>query len=175
MSFFETRPISGTGCLWPGGLSSHYWRLLDEPILFATLHVDTGPRGVEVMRSLEEVEDWEKLETWMAATWQSPLWLGSVEAIKQVTLKLLLQRPLALPRFEDLCETGPLGMEQKAELRRVCDQVRTERSPLGSPALYVSVCLVQYLSVLIPPLFHFSRPAHTQSLVPLRFARDDTF
>ena len=91
-------------------------------MLFTTLHMDTGPRGVEVIRLLEEVEDREKLGTWMAATWQPLIWLGSVEAIEQATLKLLLRRPSALLGFEDLCETGLLGMDQRAELRRICDR-----------------------------------------------------
>jgi len=31
---------------------------------------DLALRDVEVMRSLEGAEDWEKLEVWMAAVWQ---------------------------------------------------------------------------------------------------------
>ena len=47
-------------------LSPHYWRLLGK----LTALIKSSPlHDVEVMRSLEEAEDCEKLEAWMAAVW----------------------------------------------------------------------------------------------------------
>jgi hypothetical protein len=109
-------------------LSFHYWRLLDKLVLPGTLGVDFGSRSVGVARSLEEAEDWEKLEAWMAVAWRSLLWPWSKEDAVQVTLKLLSRRPSALSRFEDIGETEVRWTAKKVELRRICDQVRTERS-----------------------------------------------
>ena len=113
----------------PGGaksLSFHYWRFLDKLVLFVMLDVDFEPRGMEVVSSLEEAEDWEKLEAWMVIAWRSPQ-TKSMEDVGRVTLKLLLRRPCALPRFEHLCERI-LRTDQKAELQRICDQARTGQS-----------------------------------------------
>ena len=137
----------------PESLSSHYWRLLDKLAPFVLLTPDFGPWTMEVMGSLEESEDWEKLETWMEIVWRCRqtestedgstedklMEDGSMEDIERMTLKLLSRRPSALPRFEDMCETGGLR-DNGDELRRVCDQARTEQSSSESPPPYVSVC-----------------------------------
>jgi len=117
-------------------------------------------------RSLEESEQWEKLEVWMVIAWKSLGYgfmedteLGEgidpgedsesgeytdsgegtepeedvepmdAEELEQVTLKLLLRRPSALPRFEDLANSRALWMDQDVVLRRICTQARVERSP----------------------------------------------
>jgi hypothetical protein len=131
----------------PAGLenmSSHYWRLLGELTLVASL-VTPGRRDVEVMRSLETAEDWEKLEVWMVVVWLSLS--GSapepvMEDVKRVTLNLFSRRPSAPPRFEALCERGSLYPSHGVELRRVCDQARAEQLP-SEPlhSSYVSVRL----------------------------------
>lgn len=136
--------------------------------------------GVEVARSLEEVESWEKLEACVVIIWWSlsqfvedtelvedtepiedvepiedaepvegaeliedvePMEdAGSIEDvewmenIETLTLKLLSQRPSALPRLEDICEAGTLYPEWKTILRRICDQMQAEQSPSGSPS-----------------------------------------
>jgi hypothetical protein len=67
------RLLAGVICL-PAGLESlspHYWCLLDKLSLGTDFCGTPGLRGVEVMRSLEEAEDWEKLEVWMVVVWQS--------------------------------------------------------------------------------------------------------
>jgi hypothetical protein len=67
------RLLAGVICL-PAGLESlspHYWCLLDKLSLGTYFCGTPGLRGAEVMRSLEEAEDWEKLEVWMAVVWQS--------------------------------------------------------------------------------------------------------
>ena len=129
----------------PAGLkdmSSHYWRLLGELPLPTNL-VTPVPRDVEVTRSLETAEDWEKLEVWMVVVWLSLS--GSapkpvMEDVKRATLNLLLRRSSAPPRFEALCERGSLHPSHGVELRRVCDQARAEQL-LSEPLhpSYVSV------------------------------------
>ena len=121
----------------PGSLSSHYWRLLDKLVLLGMV-VNRGPRGAGVAKSLEEAEDWAKMETWMAIAWRSLLG-ESMEAVGRTTLKLLSRRPSALPRFENICGTGIRWVDQKVELRRICDEARTELLPSESPPKYVSV------------------------------------
>jgi hypothetical protein len=141
----------------PAGLesmSSHYWRLLGESPL-ATNLVTPGPRDVEVMRSLETAEGWEKLEVWMAVVWlslsQSPP-TSTMEDIERVTLGLLLRRPPASPRFEALCEGGSLHPSHGDKLRQVCKQAQKEQLPLEpSPPPYVSVRPAQHLSILMSP------------------------
>ena len=123
----------------PKSLSPHYWRLLGKLLLFVPLHEDPAPHTMEVMRSLEEAEDWEKLEIWMVIAWQSQPLPQVEEDVGQVIHKLLLRRPSALPRLEDICETGMLRVDHKVELRRICDKARTEQSPSESSPLYVSV------------------------------------
>ena len=137
-----------------GGLSLCYWRLLEKmsPRIWWTM--DCEPRTVEVARSLEEAEDWEKLEIWMLAAWRTGL-LPLSEDVERVTLNLLLRRPSVLPRFE-ACETEIVNPDQKAEFRRICNQARTEQSPLEYPPPYVSVCLAQQVSVLMPLAFFAS-------------------
>jgi hypothetical protein len=141
----------------PAGLenmSSHYWRLLGELSLAASL-VTPGSRDVEVMRSLETAEDWEKLEVWVVVVWsslsQSPP-TSTMEDIERATLDLLLRRPSVSPRFEALCERGSLYPSHRDKLWQVCKQAQKEQLPLeSSPSLYVSVRPVQHLSVLISP------------------------
>jgi len=118
------------------GLSSHYWHLLDK--LVALNHfLYLGSRDVEVMRSLEEAEDWEKLEAWMVAMWSGTPMHQSMEGIEEVTLKLLSRRPSTFPRFEDLCKTFTCsGLDcqmHKGKLQQICDQVRTGQLPLEFP------------------------------------------
>ena len=163
----------------PEILSSHYWDLLDKlahctfpdtrfgPCGMGVTRLleeaedwwkpDTrfGPRGMEVTRLLEEAEDWWKLEVWVAVVWQAPLDGAMEEEAGRVTLKLLSQRPSALPRFENLRkvrqrnqDTGGTVIE---ELRRICEQVRTEQSPSQSPPPYVYFRPTQHPSVLMPP------------------------
>ena len=165
-------------------LSSHYWRLLDDLVLAGVCDITPVSRDAEVMRSLEEAGEWEKLEVWMAIVWESlrygfmpdtesmnaddesmdtedgsvdtgdklmdaedesmdpgaePMgaedksmdveyeWMDgedesmNAEDVRRVTLKLLLQRPSALPRFDRLYS------RHKPALRRICAQVRAEQ------------------------------------------------
>ena len=137
-------------------LSSHYWDLLDKLTPHARLRRNSGPRGMEVMRSLEKAEDWWKLEVWVLVMWRAPLDGAMEEEVRRVTLELLLQRPSALPRFENLRKAvGPWKQDAEGtvieELQRICDQVRTEQSPSESSPPYVYFRLTQHPSVLMPP------------------------
>lgn len=82
-------------------------------------------RDIEVARSLEEVEDWEKLEVWLAAVWE--FLLASyisvpelMEGIEPVTLKLSLRQLSGLQRsevqFEDRCERHVTRMQYTVKL-----------------------------------------------------------
>ena len=135
----------------PESFSSHYWHLLAK--LVASKHfLRLESRDVEVMRSLEKAEDWEKLGVWMVAVWSGLPGSESMEGIEEVTLKLLSQRPSAFPRFEDLCKAftclAPDCQAHKNKLQQICDQVRVRQL-----LPYVSVRPAHDLSVLTPPFF----------------------
>ena len=120
-------------------LSSHYWHLLGMLTSTITLGGDFVLRDMEVMRSLEGVEDWEKLEVWMVAVWQSLPYYGSgsmpgsMEGIKQVTLKLVSRQPSALQRFEDMYKRGAIWSWHKNTLQDICSRARMEQSVLEPP------------------------------------------
>ena len=120
-------------------LSSHYWLLLDELVPTTGIFIPSEPRDVEVMRSFEEAGDWEKLEVWLPIVWRSLPWgsFPSKREIVRATLGLLLLRPSALPKFENLAEPGYYKPQEdkRNELQRICDEARqTERSPPVSPS-----------------------------------------
>ena len=73
---------------------------------FMLLYPVFGPWTMEVMGSLEEAEDWEKLETWMEIVWRCRQTEStkdeSMEDVERVTLKSLSRRLSALPSFEDM-------------------------------------------------------------------------
>jgi hypothetical protein len=151
------RPLAAMICLPTGleSLSPHYWNFLDKLQLDRCLHGTPGSRSVEVMRSLEEGEDWEKLEVWMVVVWCSlpePTPVPMMEDVERVTLKLLLQRPSAFLRFETQCKQGCIFDSHKTGLQQICDQARAESLPSGfPPPPYVSVRPASRLLVLISP------------------------
>ena len=140
-------------------LSSHYWRFLGKLALAAEHDIGFRSRDVEVMKSLERDEDWEKLEVWMLLVWESLPWRGRLtisvpedvtlkdtgsmedsqlvedvelmEDIDRLTLKLLLRRPSALLKFEGLLE---LCWANEDTLRHICNEARAEQLPLESPS-----------------------------------------
>jgi hypothetical protein len=147
-------------CLPAGleNLSPHYWFLLDKLVLGISFSGAPRLQSVEVMRSLEETEDWEKLEVWIVVVWQSlpsSTPIPTMEDVERVTLKSLLQQPPALPRVGALCEQGSLYSSHRARLQQICEQAQAGQLPLKSlPPLYVSVCPTQHLYILTP-LFSF--------------------
>ena len=157
-------------------LSSHNWRLLEKLLSTKSFYWHYVERDMEVMRSLEKAEDWEKLEVWMGIVWMSLRVSGpreSMEGIEQVTLELFLRQPSALRRFENLCESGVIRREYKDKLEGICKRTQVERLPSEPP--YVSDPPAQGLSVLILLFFSFSQSIHSQPLIPLPFWGDDTF
>ena len=117
-------------------LSSHCWCLLGR-LASKTMPFDRfGPRDEDVMKSLEKVEDWEKLEAWMAITWGFPadsFMPESMENIKRVTLKLASDRPSALQRFENLGKSELFSKSGAGTvLQPMLDRARAERQPLES-------------------------------------------
>jgi hypothetical protein len=148
--------LAGVICL-PTGLESmspHYWHLLGKSALGTDFSGTPGSQSVEMMRSFEEAEDWEKLEVWMLVVWQSLPQFTSAATVGAgpVTRKLLLQRPSTLQRFKDLCERGSLYYSRRAQLKQVCDRAQTEQPPSEfAPPPYVSLRPAQHLSILIPP------------------------
>ena len=117
-------------------LSSHCWHLLDKLAVGETLHGDFVSQDTEVMRLLEKAEDWEKLEVWMAIIWRSPPlydWPTSESKdIERATLKLLLRRPSAFPKFKNLYEWGGLWPVVHRAFRQIYEQALTEQLPTES-------------------------------------------
>ena len=119
-------------------LSTRLWRMtvyaieriwrgeLDAPAVDAVRLLDKL-----MLREKLDVDFWGELEGQMEGVWQSVLQPEAMEGVGRVTLKLLLQRPSALPRFEGISKT--LQMEKMVELRRICELARTEQPPPESP------------------------------------------
>ena len=137
-------------------LSSHHWQSLGKLVSDSNLFTGFVSRDVEVMKSLEGAEDWERLEVWTWILWTS---LGfftrttsdSMRDIKQTNLKLLLCRPSAIPRFEDLVGKLPSSSDNDA-LRQICERARSAQLPSQSPpSQQVAVFTPQHLSILMPP------------------------
>ena len=119
-------------------LSVHYWHLLEG---LPPARILSNAQAMELMRSLEEVGDWEKLEILMTTAWRYDGYehrgpTEELEHLKQVTLRYLLQRPSVLPRFEGLAELAVLP-SFRAALQHTCVQARTERLHLEPPPPYV--------------------------------------
>ena len=128
-------------------LSSHYWLLLGKLIsMGARLPQRLHGSDMEIMRSLEDAEDWEKLETWLLTIWGS--WYTDdavpMEDVERATLKLFPQRPNSIPRFEDLHANTPDTYPSVFRLygdkfRWICDKMPEElfgvaiRKSLHSP------------------------------------------
>ena len=137
----------------PGGLglSLHYWRLVDR-VADGETYLGIDSSDWDIMRALREVEEWEKLELWMSAMWKQLLLCSEPESaiaedIRQVTLELLSQRPLALLKFKNICGVESSDREEESNynpkrvLQDICKRARAENPPSEeSPGLpYVSL------------------------------------
>ena len=116
------------------GLSIHYWRLLEG---LPPARDFPEARAMELVGSLEEVEDWEKLENLMIVAWQSNAYACRgpdrskySERLEKATLKHLQRRPSALPRFEGLPRSRMIRADKRAVLKDICVQARTVQLPL---------------------------------------------
>ena len=118
----------------PEGLSPHYWRLLDKLVSTTDFRATFVPRDVEVMKSLGEVEDSKRLEIWTIVVWLSQSFgiqvSKSMEDAEQETLKLFLQQPSVIPRFEALARRV---MYHDIKLGQLCDQAQAESLPSEAP------------------------------------------
>jgi len=119
-------------------LSSHNWHLLDELISTTGYFGYHMVRDTDVMRLLEEAEDWEKLEVWLAALWRSLQTMDVqtpelMEGIEQVTLELSSRQPSALQRLENLCERDAVWGGRGGKLQGICYRVRAGQLPSEPP------------------------------------------
>jgi hypothetical protein len=124
-------------------LSSHYWRLLGNLVSVNPSTRSHGDRQTEIMKSLEESQDWDKLETWMLVVWTcnySPD-PAPIQDIEWATLTLFRRRPSTILRFKDLygkrklfCFYHSPFNKYEGEFRRICDQVQAEQPRLESPS-----------------------------------------
>ena len=161
-------------------LAPHWWRFVGEMVWALGYYSEAGfeIRDMGVMRSLKQVEDWEKLEVWMVIVWRSlsawpELAPELVEDIGGVTLKVLLSRPSALWRFEKLSK-HVCPDSARARLVGVLDRARVETLALKAQhPPYVSVHPSLFLSVLTPSFFPSSQSGLAKSLIPLPPAGDD--
>ena len=157
-------------------LSPRHWDFLDKLAPFTDPSVGFGPRGggviepcgMEVMRLLEEAGDWEKLETWLLFAWRALVFDSVVEDVGRVTLGLLLRRPSALPRFENLSKTANLWRRFCEELRQICSDARAKQLPSEPSLPYVPIRLTRHLPALMQPFFaavHRFTPSHLFSFL----------
>ena len=113
------------------GLSSNCWRLLGKLAVGGSwTSLTLNEVEMEVLRSLYDAEDWEKLEAWMLTVWPyigcwSEEWTKDVE---QMTLELFQRRSSAISRFEDLCAKR-LRDQYADRVRQMCNQARAEQVP----------------------------------------------
>jgi len=120
-------------------LSLGYWELLVGLVGRFTGGLRRVLCDVEIIRSLEEKEDWEKLVCWLGAMWsmqppsedQPP-----VRGVTEATAALFLRVPTALQRLKAWIEgsvEGSFGRVHEDEFRRVCgpesDAARSESNP----------------------------------------------
>ena len=124
-------------------LSSHYWLFLGKLIsMGARPPPQSHDLDMKIMKSLEDVEDWEKLEAWLLAVWGSWYTGGTVpmEDVEQATIKLFLQQPTSVPRFKDLCADTPpaypsLFHLHGDKLQWICDKMQAEQLCLELPPI----------------------------------------
>lgn len=123
-------------------LSSHYWLLLGSLISMGARLPQRSPGlDIEIMRSLEDIEDWEKLEAWLLTVWGSSYTGDTVpmQDVERATLKLFMQRQNAVQRFEDLHTRTPAVYASPFrscgdQFRRICDLTQAERLCSKSPS-----------------------------------------
>ena len=124
-------------------LSSHYWLLLGNLVSMGARVPPSSPGlDMEIMRSLEDTEDWEKLEMWLLTVWGSWYTGGTVpmQDVERATLTLFFQRLTAIQRFENLHEKktpatyAHLFRLYGDQFRRICDRARAEQPDSEPPS-----------------------------------------
>lgn len=124
-------------------LSSHYWLLLGNLVsMGARLPPSSPGPDIEIMRSLEDTEDWGKLETWLLTIWGSSYTGEAVpmQDVERATFRLFRQRAAAIQRFEDLCGKRTPNIYAHLfrlcgdQFRHICDHARAEQRCPDSPS-----------------------------------------
>ena len=74
-------------------LSSNCWRFLAQLVIASGFTLHLASRDMEMMRSFEEAEDWEKLGAWLVVVWSYLPWSSipepeSMGGIEEVTSSL---------------------------------------------------------------------------------------
>jgi hypothetical protein len=106
------------------------------------------------MRSLEEAEDWEKLEVWMMVVWQSLPYrvpASTLGDLERVTLELLSRRWSAPPKFGALCEQDSLDFLHKIKFRQTSMRPGTSGTTVFRILTPPYVSSYQTSPILIPP------------------------
>ena len=122
-----------------GSLPLRHWRLLGNLEVKGISAMFQDPCDVNLMKMLENNGEWEKLAVWMWLIWQSsnrPA-VTCVEDVERVTLKVLLQQPSALPRFEEL-DTRLKGSHSYLDrklLESICTLARVKPTPSAAQSL----------------------------------------
>ena len=113
-------------------LSYPYWELLVE----LSIPVPRLPRytawGSRIMRSLEEDEEWDKLECWMGVIWMAGV---TTEDLERVMLLLFRQRPCAIGKLEQWMERWSKSHNRVVPnvFQQICEQARREATEQGPP------------------------------------------
>lgn len=95
-------------CAEPQHLSHGYWEFLAEFAPSMQYEPQLGTHYSDVMNSLEEAEEWGKLECWLGVIWV--VWPPEVQSVlteedlTRVTLALVCRRPNALRKLEQWAE-----------------------------------------------------------------------
>jgi len=108
-----------------------YWELLVELALTTPrwLRDENPVYNSQVVKSLTEAEEWDKLECWVGTIWI--IWPPGASRIKEddlewLTLLLFYQRPGAVQKLTQWMERwgGESGKEVPASFERICRKVR---------------------------------------------------
>jgi len=115
-------------------LSTSYWELLVELVVFWSWALEgntyTFTYHSSTMASLEEAEEWDKLECWMGVVWI--LWppeegKTTEEELGHTTLSLFHQQPGTIQKLEQWMEQWADGWRQIPEsFQQICKQAHNE-------------------------------------------------
>jgi len=107
-------------------LSYSYWELLVEFTLLVPWFRERCNCSPQIMTSLEDAKDWEKLECWIGVAWAlRHLDSAEAEELKRVALLLFRQRPSAIRRLEQWMGRRRYS-QSSASFLQICKQARIE-------------------------------------------------
>jgi hypothetical protein len=117
-------------------LSIQSWRLLADLTVSHSGWSGGSVYGPQVMTSLLEAQEWEKLECWMGVVWMA--WPPQTDAttgdLERVMVSLFRQRPDAVQKLTQRMEQWSKLRHRKVPkaFKRICEQP-TEVAQLGAP------------------------------------------